>query len=63
MSAPYTPPSRAYIPVEEIARIAPNLGYQADFAKPAATSLIEANVWILDLITSSLLKDNSLRGS
>jgi len=44
MSAPYTPPSRTYIPVEEIARIAPNLGYQADFAKPITTSLIEAKL-------------------
>ncbi|KAF8969334.1 epoxide hydrolase [Flammula alnicola] len=34
MSVPYSPPSREYIPVEEVARRAPNLGYQVYFASP-----------------------------
>ncbi|RDB19886.1 Bifunctional epoxide hydrolase 2 [Hypsizygus marmoreus] len=44
MSVPYTPPSRIYIPVEDVAKLAPNLGYQADFANPATTTDIEANL-------------------
>ncbi|KAG5639707.1 hypothetical protein H0H81_005890 [Sphagnurus paluster] len=44
MSVPYSPPSRKYLPIEEVARLAPNLGYQADFAKPTTTSQIEAKL-------------------
>jgi soluble epoxide hydrolase/lipid-phosphate phosphatase len=44
MSAPYTPPSPAYIPVEEIVRRAPNLGYQAYLADKRSTADIEANL-------------------
>ncbi|KAF5388406.1 hypothetical protein D9615_000650 [Tricholomella constricta] len=44
MSVPYTPPSRQYIPVEEVARLAPNLGYQADFANPTTTSELDTHL-------------------
>ncbi|KDR84029.1 hypothetical protein GALMADRAFT_236620 [Galerina marginata CBS 339.88] len=37
MSVPYTPPSREYIPVQEVARRAPNLGYQVYFASPKSS--------------------------
>ena len=44
MSLPYTPPSPAYISVEEIVKRAPNLGYQAYLADKRAIADIEANV-------------------
>ncbi|KIM46450.1 hypothetical protein M413DRAFT_441542 [Hebeloma cylindrosporum] len=44
MSVPYTPPSRQYIPVEEVARRAPNLGYQVYFAAPRSSSEILAHL-------------------
>lgn len=44
MSVPYTPPSRVYLPVEELAQRAPNLGYQVYFANPKSSSEIIANV-------------------
>ncbi|KAG5648813.1 hypothetical protein DXG03_000162 [Asterophora parasitica] len=44
MSVPYTPPSRHYIPVEEVALLAPNLGYQADFADLATSSKLDIHL-------------------
>ncbi|KAG6830513.1 hypothetical protein H0H92_000354 [Tricholoma furcatifolium] len=44
LSVPYTPPSRAYMSPDDVARLAPNLGYQADFANPASTTEIENNL-------------------
>ncbi|EDR12290.1 epoxide hydrolase [Laccaria bicolor S238N-H82] len=44
MSVPYTPPSRVYLPVEEVAQRAPNLGYQVYFANPKSSSEIDANL-------------------
>lgn len=47
LSVPYTPPSPAYLPVEEVARLAPNLGYQVYFSSQRSTKDIEANVRLL----------------
>jgi hypothetical protein len=44
MSVPFTPPSQRYIPVEEVTKLAPNLGYQADFSEQSTTRLIENKV-------------------
>ncbi|KAF8329017.1 epoxide hydrolase [Amanita rubescens] len=44
MSLPYTPPSPTYIPVQEIAKRAPNLGYQMYLADARSTADIEANL-------------------
>ncbi|KAF8655339.1 hypothetical protein AX16_003112 [Volvariella volvacea WC 439] len=44
MSVPYTPPSKEYASIEEVARKAPNLGYQVFFNNSKSTSLIEANL-------------------
>ncbi|KAG6846336.1 hypothetical protein H0H93_014594, partial [Arthromyces matolae] len=44
LSVAYTPPTRTYLPIEDVARLAPNLGYQADFASAASTSVIESNL-------------------
>ncbi|KAG6854361.1 hypothetical protein C0991_007866 [Blastosporella zonata] len=44
LSVPYTPPSQVYIPIEEIAKRVPNLGYQVYFANSASTSEIESNL-------------------
>jgi soluble epoxide hydrolase/lipid-phosphate phosphatase len=43
MSLPYTPPSPTYVPVQEIAKRAPNLGYQMYLADARSTADIEAN--------------------
>lgn len=44
MNVPYTPPSRRYFPIEDVAKFAPNLGYQADFAEQTSTSKVENQV-------------------
>lgn len=44
MSVPYTPPSPVYIPVEEIVKRAPNLGYQAYLADQRSTADIDSNL-------------------
>jgi soluble epoxide hydrolase/lipid-phosphate phosphatase len=44
MSVPYTPPSRRYVPIEEVARRAPSLGYQVYFASPRSSSEVLAHV-------------------
>ncbi|KAF8640130.1 hypothetical protein AX17_001366 [Amanita inopinata Kibby_2008] len=44
MSVPYTPPSTTYIPIEEIAKRAPNLGFQVYFASKRSTQEIESNL-------------------
>ncbi|KAG6856776.1 hypothetical protein H0H87_000744 [Tephrocybe sp. NHM501043] len=41
ISVPYTPPSRTFLPIEEVAKLAPNLGYQVDFANSLSTPRIE----------------------
>ncbi|PFH51333.1 hypothetical protein AMATHDRAFT_191653 [Amanita thiersii Skay4041] len=44
MSVPYTPPSRTYIPIEEVAKRAPNLGYQVFFSEKRSTKVLEAHL-------------------
>ncbi|KAF9464835.1 Alpha/Beta hydrolase protein [Collybia nuda] len=44
LSVPYTPPSRVYLPVDEVARLAPNLGYQVFFSNKESTRYIEENL-------------------
>ncbi|KAF4575333.1 hypothetical protein EYR36_006692 [Pleurotus pulmonarius] len=44
ISVPYTPPSRTYIPVEEVAARVPNLGYQVYFSQQESTKHIESNL-------------------
>ncbi|KAF7432683.1 hypothetical protein PC9H_004625 [Pleurotus ostreatus] len=44
ISVPYTPPSRTYIPVEEVAARVPNLGYQVYFSRQESTKDIESNL-------------------
>ncbi|KAH9482500.1 Bifunctional epoxide hydrolase 2 [Psilocybe cubensis] len=44
LSIPYTPPSREYMPVEEVARRAPNLGYQVYFNAPNSNLEILAHL-------------------
>ncbi|KAG6910127.1 hypothetical protein DXG01_012886 [Tephrocybe rancida] len=66
LSVPYSPPSRKYISVEDVARLAPNLGYQADFAVPATTSEIENNLRRFLAVTfkaSSAKQSYTSRGS
>jgi soluble epoxide hydrolase/lipid-phosphate phosphatase len=43
MSVPYTPPSHEFMPLEELVRRAPNLGYQLYFASPKSNLEILAN--------------------
>ena len=47
MSLPYTPPSPVYIPVQEMAERAPNIGYQVYLADARSTADIETNVCFL----------------
>jgi hypothetical protein len=44
MSVPFTPPSPKFIPIEEVARRHPTLGYQVYFASENSTPEIVANV-------------------
>jgi soluble epoxide hydrolase/lipid-phosphate phosphatase len=44
LSVPYTPPSPVYIPIEQVVQIAPNLEYQAYFARQEATKDLDLNV-------------------
>ncbi|KAJ7693934.1 Alpha/Beta hydrolase protein [Mycena rosella] len=44
MSVPYTPPARAPVSLEDVARLAPNLAYQLFIASPEAAPTIEANL-------------------
>ncbi|CAA7260120.1 unnamed protein product [Cyclocybe aegerita] len=37
LSVPYTPPSRQYMPIEKVAKRAPNLGYQVYFSNPKSS--------------------------
>ncbi|KAF8165643.1 Alpha/Beta hydrolase protein [Crassisporium funariophilum] len=53
LSVPYTPPSRVYIPVEEVAQRAPNLGYQVYFANPKSSLEILAHLKKFLLLTFS----------
>lgn len=56
MSVPYTPPSREYIYIEEVAKRAPNLGYQVYFASPKSSLEILVNVGgHVNFIVSSLI--------
>ncbi|KAF9535124.1 Alpha/Beta hydrolase protein [Crepidotus variabilis] len=43
ISVPYSPPARKYIPLEEIIKKAPNLGYQAYFASEQSTEEIDSH--------------------
>jgi len=44
LSVPYTPPSPKYIPIKQVAKIAPNLSYQAYFEEQRATKEIESTL-------------------
>ncbi|KAF9057886.1 epoxide hydrolase [Panaeolus papilionaceus] len=44
LSVPYTPPSPVYLPIEEVAKKAPNLGYQVYFASPKSTLEVQAHL-------------------
>ena len=44
LSIPFTPPMPVYVPVEEMARRVPSLGYQVYFADEASTPEIEKDV-------------------
>ncbi|KAJ7591513.1 Alpha/Beta hydrolase protein [Mycena floridula] len=44
ISVPYTPPSREYFPVQEVARRIPDLQYQVYFASQRSTKEIEGNL-------------------
>lgn len=46
MSAPYKPPSREFIPLEEVVKRVPNLGYQLYFASSKSNLEILAHVGI-----------------
>ncbi|KAF8204646.1 Alpha/Beta hydrolase protein [Pholiota molesta] len=48
LSVPYTPPSREYLPLEEVVRRAPNLGYQLYFASQKSNLEILANMGSLE---------------
>jgi soluble epoxide hydrolase/lipid-phosphate phosphatase len=54
MSLPYTPPSLTYVPVQEMAKRAPNLGYQMYLADPRSTADIEANARFFLIIRATL---------
>ncbi|KAH7344731.1 Alpha/Beta hydrolase protein [Rhizoctonia solani] len=41
---PFMPPSRQYIPMEKYIELFPNFQYQAFFASPESTAIIDANV-------------------
>ncbi|KAL0950245.1 hypothetical protein HGRIS_010229 [Hohenbuehelia grisea] len=43
-SVPYTPPSKQYIPIQEVASRAPDFGYQVYFASQESTQTIDANL-------------------
>ena len=47
MSAPYVPPSRDFIPLEEIVKRAPNLAYQLYFSAFKSNLEILAHVGII----------------
>ncbi|KAF9006646.1 epoxide hydrolase [Cyathus striatus] len=44
LSVPYTPPSPHYMPIEKVAQVAPNLGYQVYFASQESTNDISKNL-------------------
>ncbi|XP_006456768.1 hypothetical protein AGABI2DRAFT_78715 [Agaricus bisporus var. bisporus H97] len=44
LSVPYIPPSPVYLPLEEVARKSPNLGYQLFFGSQQSTKIIEVNL-------------------
>jgi soluble epoxide hydrolase / lipid-phosphate phosphatase len=44
MSVPYTPPAKEYMPLTEVAKRAPNLGYQLYFAEQKSSHEILAHV-------------------
>ncbi|KAF9450671.1 epoxide hydrolase [Macrolepiota fuliginosa MF-IS2] len=44
LSVPYIPPSPVYLPIEEVAKRAPNLGYQVYFSEQKSTKDIESNM-------------------
>jgi len=55
MSVPYTPPSRQFVPVEMVAKHAPNLGYQVYFANEKSTGDILNNVSNIIVLKAQLL--------
>jgi soluble epoxide hydrolase/lipid-phosphate phosphatase len=54
MSVPYTPPSRQYVPVEEVARRAPNLGYQVYLANQRSSMEVLAHVRPISFLLRNL---------
>ncbi|KAF8827134.1 hypothetical protein HHX47_DHR5001059 [Lentinula edodes] len=44
LSVPYSPPTLEYVPVKTIAKMAPNLSYQAYFEEQRSTKEIESNL-------------------
>lgn len=54
LSVPYTPPSREFLPLEELVKFVPNLGYQLYFAASKSNLEILANVGILLLHTKNI---------
>ena len=51
---PYTPPSRQYLPLEEVARRALNLGYQVYFASQRSSLEILAHVRPMSFLSKNL---------
>ena len=47
LSVPFTSPSRHFMPLEEIVKLAPNFGYQLYFASDKSNLEILAHVGIL----------------
>ena len=56
MSVPYTPPSREFIPLEEIVKRAPNLAYQLYFASFKSNLEILAHVGILCILAALIIE-------
>ncbi|KAF5333153.1 hypothetical protein D9611_002715 [Ephemerocybe angulata] len=44
ISVPYTPPSKIYLPLPEVVKRAPNLGYQLYFEDPESSSEIQSHL-------------------
>jgi len=51
---PYIPPSRQYVPVEEVARRAANLGYQVYFASPRSSMEVLTHVRTISFFLRNL---------
>jgi soluble epoxide hydrolase / lipid-phosphate phosphatase len=54
-SVPFSPPTKQYIPLEDVVKKVPNYAYQLYFADPESTQEIEANVsavyWVAYALT------------